>query len=90
MKHICHYLRGMVNVALKVYKGRLLLQDAILMTLGNGIHHFVHVGVSFANVHIIPDADDIGHEGDHVGCLADRLAVGDLGLALVQILYLKA
>ena len=39
------------------------------------------IGVALADVHVVPDADDVGHEGDHVGGLADGLAVGDLALA---------
>ena len=45
------------------------------------------VGVPLADVHVIADADDIGHEGDHIGGFAYRLAVGDLRLALVEILH---
>ncbi len=46
--------------------------------------------VALADEHVVTDADDVGHEGDHVSRLADGLAVGDLGLLLVQILHLKA
>ena len=46
--------------------------------------------MTLADEHVVPDADDVGHEGHHVGGLADGLAVGDLGLLLVQILHLQA
>ena len=80
----------MVDVALEVDQGGLLLQHAVLVALGHGVHELVHVGVALANVHVVADADDVGHEGHHVGGLADGLAVGDLALALVQILHLQA
>ena len=60
------------------------------MTLGNSVNYFVHICVSLTDVHIIADTDYVGHEGDHVGCLAYSLAVGNLRFALVQILNLQA
>ena len=45
--------------------------------------------MTLADEHIIADTDDVRHEGDHVGSLANRFAVGDLGLLLVQILHLQ-
>ena len=90
VKHIGHALGGMVDVALEVDQGGLLLQDAVLIALGHGVHHLVHIGIALANVHVIPDADDVGHEGNHVGSLADGLPVCYLGLALIQVLYLQA
>ena len=90
VQHVGHALGGVVDVALEVDQGGLLLQHAVLVALGHGVHHLVHVGVALADVHVVPDADDVGHEGDHVGGLADGLAVGDLALALVQVLDLQA
>ena len=90
VEHVRHALGGMVDVALEVDQRGLLLEDARLVALGDGVHHVVHVGVALADVHVVPDADDVGHEGDHVGRLAHGLAVGDLALALVQVLDLQA
>ena len=50
----------------------------------------MHISVSLTDVHIIADTDYVGHEGDHVGCLAYSLAVSNLRFALVQILNLQA
>ena len=50
----------------------------------------MHISVSFADVHVVADSDDVSHEGDHVCCLAYCLAVRYLGFALIQILDLKA
>ena len=46
--------------------------------------------MALTDEHIVADADDVGHEGDHGSGLADGLAVSDLGLLLVQVLQLKA
>ena len=90
VQHVGHALGGVVDVALQVDQGGLLLQNAVPVALGHGVHHVVLIGVALADVHVVPDADDVGHEGDHVGGLADGLAVGDLALALVQVLDLQA
>ena len=90
MEHIGHALGGVVDVALQVDQGGLLLQHAVLVAGGDRVHHLVHVLVALADVHVVPDADDVGHEGDHVGGLTDGLTVGDLALALVQVLDLQA
>ena len=89
VEHVRHALGGMVDVALEVDQGGLLLQDARFMSLSHSVHDIVHVFVSLADVHVVADPDDIRHEGDHVGCLADGLAMCDLALALVQILNLQ-
>ena len=67
-----------------------MIQNAVLVGLLHGLRDLGHVGVALADVHVIADADDVGHEGDHGSGLADGLAVGDLGLLLVQVLQLKA
>ena len=90
VEHVRHALGGMVDVALEVDQRGLLLQYARLVALGDGVHHVVHVGVALADVHVVPDADDVRHEGDHVGGLPHGFAMGDLALALVQILDLDA
>src|SRR5699024_2399598 len=69
---------------------RLLLQNAVLETLGHGLNNFLLVGVALADVHVVTDADDVSHEADHVRRLAHRLAVGYLALALVEVLHLEA
>ena len=67
-----------------------MIQNAILVSLLDRLGDLSHVGVALADVHVIADADDVGHEGDHGSGLADGLAVSDLGLLLVQVLQLKA
>ena len=67
-----------------------MIQNAILVGLLHGLGDLGHVGVALADVHVVADADDVGHEGDHGSGLADGLAVSDLGLLLVQVLQLKA
>ena len=79
----------MVDIALQVYKGRLLLQDAVLISLSHCVNNFVHISISLADVHIVTDTDDICHEGDHVCSLTNGLAVCYLRLSFVQILNLQ-
>ena len=43
-----------------------------------------------ADIHVIADSDDIRHEGNHVRGFSYRLAVRDLALLLIQILYLQS
>ena len=90
MQHIGHALGGVIHVALQVHQGGLLLQDTVAVAFLHGIHKGLLILVALADEHIIADADDVGHEGHHVGRLADGLAVGDLGLLLVQVLHLQA
>ena len=45
--------------------------------------------VTLTDEHIVPDADDVRHEGHHIGGFPDGLAVGDLRLLFVQILNLQ-
>ncbi len=85
-----HGLGGVVDVALEVHQRGALLQDAGGVALLHRAGDFPHVGVALADVHVVADADHLGHEGDHVGRLPHRLAVGDLALALVQILERQA
>ena len=80
----------MIHVALQVHQGGLLLQDTVAVAFLHGVHKGLLILVALADEHIIADADDVGHEGDHGSGLADGLAVGDLGLLLVQVLQLKA
>ena len=90
VEHIRHCLCRVVNIALQVYKSRFLLQDPVFISLGYRVNNFVHVSISLSDVHIVADADDVSHKGNHVCRLPDRLAVCHLGFALVQILHLKA
>ena len=90
MEHIGHALGGVIHVALQVDQRGLLLQNTVAVALLHGVHEGLLILVALADEHIVADADDIGHEGHHVGRLADSLAVGDLGLLLVQILHLQA
>ena len=79
----------MVDVALQVDERRALFKNIVLKALFDGVDDLVHVGVALADVHIVTDADDVGHEGDHVRRFADRLSVRHLRFALVEILHLK-
>ena len=90
VEHVGHTLGGVVNVALEVDQGGLLFQHTVLVALGDGLHHFLLIGVALTDVHVVPDADYVGHERNHVGCLTDGFTVGDLALALVQVLDLQA
>jgi len=86
MLQVGHRLGGVVQVALQVDQGRALFENAVRKTLRDGVGHRFHVGVAFADVHVVANPDDIGHKGDHVRSLPDRLAMRDLRLALVQVL----
>ena len=85
VESVGHDLGGVIDVALEVHQRGLLLQHAALPTFGHGVYHGVHVGVAFADIHIVPDADNIRHEGDHVSRLPNGLPVGYLALAFFKI-----
>ena len=87
---VSHTLSRMVDVALEVDQRRFLFEDAVFIALRDGIDDFFLVGMTFADVHVVADADDVGHEGDHVGRFPDRFAVGNLALLFVQVLDLQA
>ena len=89
VEDIRHALGRMVDIALQINERRLLLQHAVLIALLDRVDNRLLIGMALADVHIIADADDVRHKRDHVCGLADRLAVGDLTLALVQILHLQ-
>ena len=74
----------------RVYKGRFLLQNTVLMSLGNSVNHVVHIFVALTDVHIVTDTDHVCHEGNHIGSFTYSLAVGNLGFALIQVLNLQA
>ena len=78
MKHVCHTLRRMVNVALQVYKGRPLFQHTVAFSVLDGLGDFFHISVALADIHIVTDADDVRHEGHHVGRLTYGLTMSDL------------
>ena len=90
MQHIGHALRRMVDVALQVHERRALLENAVAIAFFQRVHKRLLVLVALMDVHIVADADDVGHEGDHVRGLADGLAVGDLGFLLIEDLLLQA
>ena len=90
MQHVGHTLCGMVHVALQVYQSGSLLQDAVFVAFGYGVHKFFLICVSFADVHIVADTDHVSHERNHVGGFADSFPVSDLGFLFVQILYGQA
>ena len=80
----------MVGVGLQAHERRTVVEDAVSIGLGDGLCDLLHVGIALADELVVADADHIGHEGDHGRGLADRLAVGDLGLGLVEVLELQA
>jgi hypothetical protein len=90
MQHVGHALRRMVNVALQVHERRSLLEDTVAVALFQRVHERLLVLVALMDVHVVADADDVSHEGNHVRGLADGLAVCDLGLLLVEDLLLEA
>ena len=90
VEHVGGGLGGVVGVGLQGDQGRTVVQDAVVVGLLHGLGDLGHVGVALADVHVVADADDVSHEGDHGSGLADGLAVGDLGLLLVQVLKLEA
>ena len=86
VKHISHTLSRMVDIALEVYQSRLLLQHAGFIALGNCIDYIVHVGIAFADIHVIANADDVCHEGNHVRGFTYGFTVSNLTFAFVKIL----
>ena len=90
VEHVGRGLRGVVGIGLQGDERGTVIQNAVLVSLLHGLGDLGHVGVALADVHVVADADDVGHEGDHGSGLADGLAVSDLGLLLVQVLQLKA
>ena len=90
MERVGHELGRVIDIALEVHEGRPLLENAGIEAFLYGFGHSVHVGVALADVHVVADADDVRHEGNHICRLADCFAVSDLGLLFVEILHLKA
>ena len=82
-----HALGGMVDVALQVDHVRPLLEYAGAEAVRQGCRHFLHIGVAGAQVDVVPDADELREKCDHVGGLAHRFPMGDLGTAFIQILH---
>ena len=89
VEHIRHALGWVVHIALEVYQRGPLLQNAVPVAFIQGIHKGFLIFVTLTDKHIIPDADDVRHEGHHVGGFPNGLAVGDLRLLFVQILNLQ-
>ena len=90
VKHVGGGLGGVVGVGLQGDERGTVVEHAVVIGLVDGLGDLGHVGVALADVHVVADADDVGHEGDHRGGLAHGLAVGDLRLALIEVLELKA
>ena len=88
--HIRHTLGRMVDIALQVDQGRLLLQDPVLIALSHGVRDKLLVSMPLPDVHVIADSDHVRHKGNHVGGFPDCLAMGDLALLLVQVLHGKS
>ena len=89
VEHIGHALRRVVDVALEVHKRRALFEDAVAVALFERVHEGLLILVALADEHIVANADDVGHERDHVRRLAHGLAVCDLGLLFIEHLLLK-
>ena len=89
VQHIGHALGGVIHIALEVHQRGALLQNAVPVALLQSVHKGLLILVALTDIHIVPDADDIGHEGHHIGRFTDGLAVGDLRLLLVQHLLLQ-
>lgn len=81
---------SVVNVALQIDKRRALFEHAVVETFVDITSDILHVGVTFANVHVVANTNDVRHERDHVRRLFDCLAMGNLRFALIQILYRKS
>ncbi len=79
----------MIRVRLKGNKCRTMVEDAISIRLRDGLRDLLHVGIALADELVIPDANHVSHKADHCSGLTHGLAVGDLGLALVEILKLQ-
>ena len=90
VQHVRHTLGRMVDVALQVHKRRLLLEDAVPESFRHRVDDIMHVLVAFSDIHVIADTDDVRHEGNHIGSFTYRLAMSDLALLLIQILYFEA
>ena len=89
VEHIRHTLGRVVHIALEVHQRGPLLQNAVPVAFIQGIHKGFLIFVTLTDEHIVPDADDVRHEGHHVGGFPNGLAVGDLRLLFVQILNLQ-
>ena len=89
VEHIGHALRRVVDVALEVHKRRALFEDAVAVALFERVHEGLLILVALTDEHIVANADDVGHERDHVRRLAHGLAVCDLGLLFIEHLLLK-
>ena len=89
VKHICHTLCWMVNIALKVYKSRSLLKDTIFISFCYSIHEFFLICMSFTDIHIITNTDYISHERNHICCFTNCFAMGNLRFLFIQILHFQ-
>ncbi len=90
VREVGEALRRVVEVALQVDHRRPLREHAFAVALGERGRDLRHVGVPFAEVHVVADADDLGEEADHGGGLAHGLAVGDLRGRLLELLGAEA
>ena len=80
----------MVDVALEVDDCRSLLQDSLVEAFLYAVGNCLLVSVALTDIHVVPDTDDVSHEGDHVCCLSHSLAMCNLALLLVQVLDLQS
>ena len=86
VEHVGHGLRRMIDIALQVDERRALFEDAFFVAFLDVLAEFAHVGVAFADIHIVANTDNIRHEGNHIRRFADGFAMRDLRFAFVEIL----
>ena len=46
--------------------------------------------MALADIHVVADTDDVGHEGNHISRFADCFAVGNLALLFIEVLNLES
>ena len=85
LQQVGQRLCGMVNIALEIDDTGSLVEDAPVKPFLHRLRDFAHIGIAFAQVHVVADADRLGQKRNHVGGLAHGFAMGDLGLLLVQL-----
>ncbi len=75
----------MIQITLKVHQGRALCQYSVGMAFRDGVCHLFHISMPLSRIHIVPNANYFGKEGDHIGSLPHGLAMSDLGLHFIQL-----
>ena len=60
MHQVGHRLGRVVDITLKVYNSGTLWQHSVLKSVVKGIANLFHIGMAFAQEHIVTDADNVG------------------------------